>query len=330
LPGYRPFRGRLLAAIALLLALLASGPGRAQSAAPTTCRFGANLEALYDIDIGNDRFGAELWVWTLCPGAEVDPLRSIALPSATSLRMNGIESVPTGGSEVYRYVRIEGTFRHDWDMQSYPFDRQRVVIPIDETRLGADEVLFAADAASSFLSPDALTNRREWEAGDFALVAGVSEEEQTYGLPNVARARYARIEIGFTLTRIGMLTFVKLTTGVFAAGLIALMSFFYDGRESKGFSSRLGLLVGTLFAVLVNMRTADLVIGDIGRMTLVTEIHLLTVVLIVVLAVWALRDWWLAEAALPITYPNWTLLGWTGGLYLLTLAVLIGRTAGWL
>lgn len=330
MPGFRAPRGRLLAAITLLLALLASGPGQTQSAAPATCRVGANLEALYDIDIGNDRFGAELWVWTLCPSADVDPLQSIAFPTATSLRVSEIESVPTGGSDVYRYVRVQGTFRHDWDMQAYPFDRQRVVIPIDETRLGADDLLFAADAANSFLTPDALTNRQEWQVGDFAIAAGVSEEEQTYGLPNVAQARYARIEIAFTLTRIGMLTFLKLTAGVFAAGLIALMSFFYDGRESKGFSSRLGLLVGTLFAVLVNMRTADQFIGDMGRMTLVTEIHLLTVGLIVVLAIWALRDWWLAEAALPITYPNWALLGWTGGLYLLTLGVLIGRTAGWL
>lgn len=330
MPGFRSLRGRLLAAMALLLTLLALDPERAQSATPTTCRFGVNLEALYDIDIGNDRFGAELWVWTLCPSAEVDPLRSIAFPTATSLRVSEIESVPTGASEVYRYVRVEGTFRHDWDMQAYPFDRQRVVIPIDETRLGADEILFKADATNSFLTPDALTNRQEWEVGEFAIAAGVSEEEETYGLPNVTQARYARIEITFTLTRIGMLTFVKLTAGVFAAGMIALMSFFYDGRESKGFSSRLGLLVGTLFAVLVNMRTADQLIGDMGRMTLVTEIHLLTVGLIVILAVCALRDWWLAEAALPIAYPNWTLLGWTGGLYVLTLAVLIGRTAGWL
>jgi hypothetical protein len=330
LPGFLPLRRRLLAVIALLLALLASGPGQAQSTTPATCRFGANLESLYDIDIGNDRFGAELWVWTLCPSAEVDPLQSIAFPTATSLRVSEIESVPTGGSEVYRYVRVQGTFRHDWDMQAYPFDRQRVVIPIDETRLGADDVLFAADAANSFLTPDALTNRQEWQVGGFAIAASVSEEEETYGLPNVVQARYARIEIAFTLARIGMLTFVKLTAGVFAAGMIALMSFFYDGRESKGFSSRLGLLVGTLFAVLVNMRTADQFIGDMGRMTLVTEIHLLTVGLIVVLAIWALRDWWLAEAALPITYPNWALLGWTGGLYVLTLGVLIGRTAGWL
>ena len=65
-----------------------------------------------------------------------------------------------------------------------------------------------------------------------------------------------------TVSDAQMLTFLKLTVGVFAAAFIALMSFFYDPRDAKGFSSRLGLHVGALFGVLINMRTADTVIGD--------------------------------------------------------------------
>ena len=45
--------------------------------------------------------------------------------------------------------------------------------------------------------------------------------------------------------------------------------------------------------------TADTVIGDTGRLTLVTEIHLAALALIVALAVLALRDWWRFESALP-------------------------------
>lgn len=315
--------------LVLVLTSFVAGKGQAQEQEPITCRLGANVEAVYDIDIGNDRFGAELWVWTLCPNGAVDPLQSISFPTATLIRPSPIATVPTGDERVYRYHRIQGTFRQDWDMQAYPFDRQRVVIPIDESQLGADSVLFAADTEGSFLTPGALTNQQEWRADDFAITTSVSEEQQTYGLPNVAMARYARAEIAFTLTRIGLLTFVKLSAGVFAAGLIAMMSFFYDGREAKGITSRMGLLVGTLFAVLVNLRTADTALGDMGRMTLVTEIHLLTLLLIVILAGLALRDWWRAEGALPVEYPNWTQFGWTAGLYLLGSAYLIGRAAGW-
>lgn len=145
----------------------------------------------------------------------------------------------------------------------------------------------------------------------------------------IATARYARVETAFTLTRIGLLTFLKLSAGVFAAAFIALMSFFYDGRDPKGLTSRLGLLIGTLFAVLVNMRTADTVIGDMGRLTLVTEIHLLALLLIVVLAVLALRDWWRAEGALPVDYPNWNELAVIGSPFTIATTGLIARAAWW-
>ena len=288
----------------LAATVLGAGPGPARgqerASLPVSCKIGMNVEDLYDIDIARDTFGAAVWLWTLCPIDSVDPLATVAFPTATSVSLGELASVPTGGTGHYRYRRVQGTFRYDWDMTRYPFDRHRVIIPIDETHLAAEIVLFEADVTSSFLTPDILRKRHEWLVSDFAIAASVSEEAQTYGLPNIATARYARVEASFTLTRIGLLTFLKLTAGVFAAGFIALMSFFYDGRDPKGLTSQLGLLIGTLFAVLVNMRTADTVIGDMGRMTLVTEIHLLALLLIVVLAVLALRDWWRAEGALPV------------------------------
>jgi hypothetical protein len=270
-----------------------------------------------------------LWVWSLCPAADPAPLADVAFPTATAVNPGEHGSVDTGGRGFYRYRRVQGTFRHDWDMARYPFDRHRVVIPIDETRAGADAVLFAADIEGSFLTPDITARRGEWQVSGFALATGVSEEAQTYGLPHIEAARNARAEVAFTLTRTGLLTFLKLSAGVFAASFIAVLSFFYDPRDPRGFGSRLGLLVGTLFAVLVNMRTADTVIGDMARMTLVTEIHLAAIALIVALAALALRDWWRTESALPVDYPNWTELGVTAGLFVLATAGLIARAAWW-
>jgi hypothetical protein len=66
-----------------------------------------------------------------------------------------------------------------------------------------------------------------------------------------------------------------------------------------------------------------------GRMTLVTEIHLLALLLIVVLAVLALRDWWRAEGALPVDYPNWTELWVTSFVFVLATAGLIAHAAWW-
>ena len=62
-------------------------------------------------------------------------------------------------------------------------------------------------------------------------------------------------------------------------------------------------------------------------MTLVTEIHLAALTLIVILAMLALRDWWRAESALPVAYPNWLELGITGILFVAVVAMLILHAA---
>ena len=53
------------------------------------------------------------------------------------------------------------------------------------------------------------------------------------------------------------MTFLKLTSGVYAGVFIAFLSFFYDPNDRGAFGGKLGLLVGVLFAVLVNLRAAD-------------------------------------------------------------------------
>ena len=102
---------------------------------------------------------------------------------------------------------------------------------------------------------------------------------------------------------------------MFAAALIAVLTFFFDPRDRGSFNSKLALLVGVLFAVLINRRNADATIGDASRLTLVTQIHLVALALIVVIALLALRDRRRADHGLPVRYPNWPLLAAIAGSY---------------
>ena len=83
-----------------------------------------------------------------------------------------------------------------------------------------------------------------------------------------------------------------------------------------------------LFAVLLNLRTADSSIGDTGHFTLVTRIHLVTLAFIVVLALVALRDRRLVERGMTVRHPDWPMLAAVGGLYTLITAGMI-LAAAW-
>jgi hypothetical protein len=318
-------------ALALLLLLAAGGePAQSQPAgggAPQTCRIGVNIEELYDLNLAQDTFGAVLWIWSLCPAPRPAPLETIALPTGSSLQFGEVHSSQVGDGRYYQYRRIQGTFRHDWDMRNYPFDRQRLVIPIDETDLGSSVVEFEPDVESSFLSDGIRAKHEEWDISDLSVAASVTEEASTYGVPDAEPEGYARLEASVVLERRQILTFLKLTGGVFAAALIALLALFLDPRDRGFFGGRLGVLAGGLFGVLLSMRTADASIGDTTRITLVSEIHLVTLGLIMAIAALTLVEHRRNDRGRTPRYPNWPFIATAAGAYVLVNLVLVAGTA---
>ena len=123
-----------------------------------------------------------------------------------------------------------------------------------------------------------------------------------------------------------LVTFLKLTSGVFAGVFIAFLSFFYDPNDRGGFGGKLGLLVGVLFAVLVNLRTADSSIGEpaISRWSRDPPGH---AGLIVVLALVALRDRRKVERGMEVRHPDWPMLVVVGSIYGIVIAGLVLRAA---
>jgi hypothetical protein len=298
----------------------------ATAGVPETCRVGINVEELYDLELSRDTFGAVLWLWSLCPSPQSAPLATIALPTGSNLDLGELRDSDAGAAGYYQYRRVQGTFRHDWDMRYYPFDRQHLVVPIDDTELGSAVVVFEPDIAASFVSGAIRTGLDEWEISGPLLEASVTREPSSYGLPGAEGVGYARLEATVVLERTQALTFLKLTAGVFAAALIALLSLFLDPRDRGSFASKLGVLAGVLFGVLLSMRAADGFIGDASRMTLVSAIHLVALVLIFAIALISLVERRRVDLDHPPRYPNWPLVAATAGSYVLLNLALVGSS----
>ncbi len=324
------WRGLAGLASIVLLSLLAR-PGAAEdSVAPATtpppavCTIGVSVESLYELDMAGDTFKAGLWIWTLCPSSlPRPPIETIAFPTAAQLARDPVEATVLGDGRTYASQHMVGTFRFNWAMTAYPFDRHAVVIPIEETEYGAERVVFEPDTAQSFLSRDIQGDLPEWKVSGLTLTTRVNTEESDYGFPGGDASHYATADAAFTLDRTSLVPFLKLTSGVLAAAFIAFFSFFYDPHDKGSFGGKLGLLVGALFATLVNMRAADTTLGDIAELTLVTEVHLVTLAFIVILALLALRDRLQVDDGRTLPHPHWTRLGAFGIGYVVVVVALI-------
>lgn len=245
-----------MARIALVLMLVGVTFQAGAADGPATCRVGINVAALYDLDPARGSFAADLWLWSLCPDQELSPLSRVELPTAKA----GLQLGPLHGEAVaggyYESRQVRGVFRHQWDMRRYPFDRQRLVVRLEETELGAARLVFAADTKDSFVSAGIDPELSEWRVDDFRVAAGSEQQESSYGFPEAEPSRYTWLEATIDLQRSGVLTFAKLTLPVFAATVFAILCLYFDPRQPSSFQNQVPILVAVLFATIINHRPA--------------------------------------------------------------------------
>jgi hypothetical protein len=133
-----------------------------------------------------------------------------------------------------------------------------------------------------------------------------------FGDPNPQRtpsSRWSEASLLIDVRRNGLGIFLKIIMVAYIAFALVMLSFLMDAPV---FSSRISMLVGCLFATVVNMRASESVIGRTDSFTLVDQIHLLVAFFIFVSAVVALAtrraegrtarriDWWCAITSIVV------------------------------
>jgi hypothetical protein len=279
--GVIPLGRRARAGFAAACLFWAAAEPAAAAEGPAGCQVGAYLISLYDFDMTRGSFGADLWYWSTCPSPELRPLDVMDFVNAIDLRRSLAATSEVAG-QWWSYVKVSGVFRHSWDVRNYPFDRHLLHIVAEHTATPASQFSYAPDREGSKASRDLALEG--WRLTSFSLDAHTYLYDTIFGDPafdGEKESDYARLTLSVGLARTKLLSFFKLVTGVYVAVALSLLAFLlgpYNGRR------RTNLLVGTLFAVLVNQRVAESVIGRTEAVTLVDQIHLVAMLFIFAIA----------------------------------------------
>jgi hypothetical protein len=262
------------------------------SAAGRTCSVGAYVISLYDFDFASGSYGADLWFWSRCPSPDLKPLDVMDMVNATEVTRSLAATSERGGA-FWSYVKVSGVFRHAWDVRNYPFDRHELEMIVENTNAPASDFSFVADREGSKVSRDVVIDG--WKIEGFRVTESTYVYDTAFGDPSFdgkQESDYARLSVGVTLSRTKLLSFFKLVAGVYVAVALSLLAFMlgpYNGRR------RTNILVGTLFAVLVNMRVSDAMLGRTESMTLIDEIHILAMLYIFGIALAGIYSQWLHD-----------------------------------
>ena len=173
---------------------------------------------------------------------------------------------------------------HDWDLTDFPFDRQ--TLTLDLGIAGSDAMACGVDRSGS--GYDKGIAPEGWRIAAFDVERHTREIATDFGDPaQSGRNAQEHVLVTFELQRESLVGFVKLVAGVYAAIAMALLSFLMAPDQAPVFSGRMTVLVGALFATIVNMQVGNSVLSSPEAVSLVDEIHIIALLYVFAAAIMA-------------------------------------------
>ena len=282
-----------LAALVLVMAAIWGPDATAQAAqpvaapaAPVTCKVGGFVTSLHDIETASRTFKADLWLWSLCPTKDIEPLKTLEFVSSVETTAS-LDSILPRGDQWWATRKVSGVFRNDFELDSYPFDRHPLGIEMEESTQDARSLRLTADTEHSGIDPAAASPG--WKFDGFTLRSGLAIHPTTFGDPSLTKgdSRYAALHLIIRAERAHFATFIKLTSALYIASFLVLMSLLFDVSNTDLFIGRMGVQASALFAVVLNFVAAGGSVGHHESLSLLDEIHVATLVLVLVTTTWS-------------------------------------------
>lgn len=301
-----------------LLATLIVLAGAAHAA--ERVKIGAYVMRLNDLNPSTASFSTDLWVWTLSSAASpLHPIQTLRLQNTKSVTADVPGEADQNGIR-WGYREFAAVTNKHWDTRQFPFDHHTLAIKIAETINDVNTLQYVPDGIGSHIDPR--VEIPGWRISRVRLETHTIDYPTRFGDPDprTSNSHWSEAWVLIDVRRNGMGIFFKIIMVAYIAFALVMLSFLMDAAV---FSSRISMLVGCLFATVVNMRASESVIGRTDSFTLVDQIHLLVAFFIFVSAVLALamrhRD---AERAKRID--RWAAIA-SVVVFVIANAILIGR-----
>jgi hypothetical protein len=287
-------------------------------------KIGAYVMRLGDLNSATNSFATVVEVWTVSHVAstrdpvELHPIQTLRLGDTLVTPSPKINEQMKDGL-VWGSLEFDATVKQKLDVRHFPFDRQTLRIRIVETEWSAKYLIYDADAAETRIDPR--VDIPGWEITGCRIETLLVPYPTRFGNPAAASSSstWSEAWVLIDVRRNGIGVFAKLVLVAYISFALMMLSFMMDRSV---FSSRVSILVGCLFATVVNMGAAEAVLGRTDNFTLVDQIHLLVAFFILVSAITGLVTRRM-EVARARTIDHWTAFT-TLTLFLVANAVLIG------
>jgi hypothetical protein len=213
--------------IFLLLLLLAgaattSFAAPADSDSPELVEVGVWFNGIHTIDFLDGSFGAEFYLWWISPDPDFRPFEVFQVLNGRQWTTRAVSRRTLPDGSYYTSGNVSVTVSHDWDLSSYPFDRQKLRIII-ETPSPASALRLVPNVRDSVVSE--FVDVEGFQVTDFTLAEHVEEYQTDFGFREDAGKHFSRLVIEVGLKRESGRIAVAILIGFIVANLIALFTY---------------------------------------------------------------------------------------------------------
>jgi hypothetical protein len=234
---------------------------------------GMYLVNLYDINTASGSFDADFWLWfNHKPDKNLDLLKSREFLNGENIQSVNSDFEEKSGVS-WAIEKIKGKFIQDYDIAKFPYDRHELRIVIEESLKESSELIYVADSESSKID-DAAKSINGWRVKDLKLEVEEHKYGSNFGDPSKKEgASYSRLVAKIIIEREAGGLLMKVLFGLYIAIAIALISFLMKTDSEDIFSSRVSLLVGMIFAIILNKQAAEAAVGESSTPTIIGKLH---------------------------------------------------------
>jgi|SRR6185369_6281737 len=251
-----------------------------EAAKPETIDVGTYLNQITAVDLRNNTFSVDFWIWFRWKNKALKPMDSFEVISGKINSKTNCTKSELPGEINYAACRVSATVIKHWDVTHFPFDDHTVAIEIEDGDIDETKGVYRADEKNSKLDPE--VSVAGWNIGGYHAATEDRHYNSNYGdisLPSDSESVYSRYTFAVDLKRTSRGRFFKVFFGLFVAVLVSWCAFFIRPKDA---GPRVSVAVGALFAASAITVSLNSTLPESNKVTLGEKLIFFTMLMILV------------------------------------------------
>lgn len=248
---------------------------------PRRVYVGAYAFNVPQLDLSSNAYLVDFWLWFRWRGSDIDPSRTyefmnlyegwdvLRQPVYTDDAGNARPD-PLGNDWFYQVVHVQARFGRAFDVRAYPFDRQELVIAVEDGDQTSSDMVYVPDPGTTAVDPQ--LQIPGWILDRVTADTRETSYPTNFGDPRrpVGADRYSRFSYTLHLRRpvVGYLA-----TTLLPIAIVMLITLLVFTIPSRYFEGRLGLGITSLISAVALQLTAAGDLPKTGYLVLLDHVY---------------------------------------------------------